>query len=380
MSDRVVVVVGPSTVLGPGAVDGELAAVALDCIDDDLALVDERVVPVDQLWRDVLGAALLRRRYAVVLVFPSWWSDTRVARVGSAAREWSADVIVRQRVDVLGTAPTVVEVAAELVVVHTDGQRQALPRVGAPEGVIDAIVASVGGRLDVTIDVPSGGMHFGGELSRALRRREVAVTIVDDPALARAVRAQHEPAVGPRPSTGRPLVTPRAAVLAGAVLAITALVVAALGQDGYSSQTHDTAWLVEGRVAVEVPARWTVERITSGPGSARVQLVSPSDRLSAIHLTQSRVPDDETLAVAAEMLRVALAEEPDGVFVDFTALGQRAQRPVVAYREIRAERHVDWAVLLDRGVRIAIGCQRSPDGPGPDQACDRAIRSARVVA
>ena len=41
---------GPRSIGGPGAVDPELASVALECIDDELALVDDRVVPVDELW------------------------------------------------------------------------------------------------------------------------------------------------------------------------------------------------------------------------------------------------------------------------------------------------------------------------------------------
>jgi type VII secretion-associated protein (TIGR03931 family) len=98
--------------------------------------------------------------------------------------------------------------------------------------------------------------------------------------------------------------------------------------------------------------------------------MNPSD---VIHLTQSWAPRVQTLDAAAETLRTALAEQPEGVFVDFTARGERAQRRAVTYAEIRAERRIDWTVLLDGGVRIAIGCEGSPT------ACDRAVGSARAV-
>jgi type VII secretion-associated protein (TIGR03931 family) len=67
------------------------------------------------------------------------------------------------------------------------------------------------------------------------------------------------------------------------------------------------------------------------------------------------------------------------VFVDFTASDHRADRAAITYREIRPEHHVDWTVMLDSGVRIAIGCQHPPDGPAPQPVCDQAIRSARTL-
>jgi type VII secretion-associated protein (TIGR03931 family) len=159
---------------------------------------------------------------------------------------------------------------------------------------------------------------------------------------------------------------------------VVALAGAAAGYGADDPVTTTSMWLVESRVAVEVPAGWPTERIVSGPGSARVQAVSPSEPRTAILLTQS--PGQESLAAAAEVLRRALDEQPDGVFVDFVATGRRADRPVIGYREIRRERHVEWSVLLDRGVRIAIGCQHAPDRPLPQAECERAIRSARTVA
>lgn len=382
MSD-VVVVVGPKVISGPGAVDPDASSVALDCIDDDLALVDDHVLSVDDLWAHVLGSVMNRSCDTALLICPSWWADSRVERVTAAARRWTAQPVVRRRVDVLATVPTMVELAAELVVVHSSGQRHAIARSGATRDVVDAIVSCLHGLDAVSIDVPSGLSRFGAELSRALRHGGVDVTVVDDYALAGAARTRYGGARNGGASKDdaapwRRVLTPRAAVLAVAVLSATALA-AAGGMRTEPATVEDAIWLVEGRIAVEVPAGWTVERITSGPGSARLQVFSPIDRSVAIHLTQSGVPVGQTLAAAAETLELALADEPDGVFVAFVAVGERARRPAVTYREIRADRRIDWTVLLDGGVRIAIGCEGTAQKQGPEQSCDRAIRSAHAL-
>ena len=138
--------------------------------------------------------------------------------------------------------------------------------------------------------------------------------------------------------------------------------------------------LVEGRVGVMVPAQWVVQRVTSGPGSARVQVVSPTDADIAVHVTQSSLPPHQSHEQVAESLRSALRDEPDGVFVDFNPSDRRADQPVVTYREIRADHHITWVVLVDESLRIAIGCQSAP---GQEEAvrevCDQAIRSAHAV-
>ena len=53
--------------------------------------------------------------------------------------------------------------------------------------------------------------------------------------------------------------------------------------------TAPTTFLVEGRVALTVPATWPTQRVIAGPGSARVQVTSPSDPEVALHVTQSPV-------------------------------------------------------------------------------------------
>jgi type VII secretion-associated protein (TIGR03931 family) len=138
--------------------------------------------------------------------------------------------------------------------------------------------------------------------------------------------------------------------------------------------------LVEGRVGVMVPAGWAVVRVTSGPGSARVQVVSPTDADVAVHVTQSSLTPHQSHDAVAESLRSALSQEPDGVFVEFNPSDRRAGQPVVTYREIRADHHIAWAVLVDDSLRIAIGCESAP---GHEEAvrevCDQAIRSAQAV-
>ena len=109
----------------------------------------------------------------------------------------------------------------------------------------------------------------------------------------------------------------------------------AVGGLAASHQTETPATeLVEGRVAVQIPAGWSVQRITGGPGSARVQVVSPVDPGAILHITQSRVPTAD-LAATADALRSAAAAQPPGVFVDFRPDDRRAGRPAVTYREVR---------------------------------------------
>jgi type VII secretion-associated protein (TIGR03931 family) len=138
--------------------------------------------------------------------------------------------------------------------------------------------------------------------------------------------------------------------------------------------------LVEGRVAVMVPAQWVVQRVTSGPGSARVQVVSPTDSDIALHVTQSPLATQSSRDAVTESLRSALRKQPEGVFVEFNPADHRSDRPVITYREVRADYHIAWAVLVDKSLRIAIGCQSAPGHEGAvREECDQAIRSAHAV-
>jgi type VII secretion-associated protein (TIGR03931 family) len=137
--------------------------------------------------------------------------------------------------------------------------------------------------------------------------------------------------------------------------------------------------LVEGRVAVKVPALWAVQRVTAGPGSARIQVMAPDESV-ALLVTQAQVHEGETLASTSTMLRDALDEQSAGVFSRFNPDDRRADRPVATYREVRGGRQIDWAVFVDGTVRIAVGCQTPPGGEDAlRSACDEAIRSAHAV-
>jgi type VII secretion-associated protein (TIGR03931 family) len=377
---EVVLVVGPADVIGTREVDAELVSAAFEAIDDAVALVDDRVVPVEHLWCEVMEAAIGPDASAVTLVCPTWWRPSSTDLVRSAVRaagHLGANVVLLRRAEVLRSdqSPVVVEIAPDFVVVHAPGVEQAVvPRIDDPRTVVAAVVTRVGDADAVTIDLPggvAGAKGLGDDLARTLRSRGTEVSLADDRTLLRAARVDR-----PQRRVLTRFVQPRAAVLAAAGVVVSALVAAAAGSGG-DPATAATTWLVEARVAVEVPAGWHLERIASGPGSARVQVVSPTNPQDAIHVTQSA--GQESLDAAAEVLRRALAEQPDGVFVDFTAADHRAEKTVITYREIRADHHVDWVVLLDRGVRIAIGCQHAPDRPPPERICDQAVRSARTL-
>jgi type VII secretion-associated protein (TIGR03931 family) len=376
-----VLVVGPAEIVGARAVDRELVTAAFESIDDAVALVGDRVVPADEAWRELMAAAIGHAPGAVVLVCPSWWRPPRIEMVRNAAREMATNVVHLRRADVLrgDDSTTIVEIAPEFVVVHTPSSAPSVvPRVGEPRAVATSIDAHVDQAV-VVIDVPSGmdgATRLSGELAHRLRSRGVAVSMADD---RRVLRTAGERRVDRRRIVRLParFTQPRAAALMGAGLVAAALTVAAAGYGAGDDAPATSAWLVEGRVAVEVPADWPTERINSGPGSARVQVLSPREPHVAIQVTQS--PGQESLAVAAEVLRRALGEQPDGVFVDFTASDRRADKNAITYREIRTEHHVDWTVMLDRGVRIAIGCQHAPDRPAPERICEAAIRSARTL-
>jgi type VII secretion-associated protein (TIGR03931 family) len=172
----------------------------------------------------------------------------------------------------------------------------------------------------------------------------------------------------------------RGVALAAGIAAVVVVGAATVRLGSGAERQLPMTLLVEGRVAMKIPEVWTVQRITRGPGSARVQAVSPSDHDTAVHMTQSPVPAGETLPRTAETLGRALAAEPPGVFVDFNPAGAFADRPAVTYRETRQDRDIRWAVILDGGVRISVGCQSAR---GREDAvrypCEQAVASAHSI-
>lgn len=378
--------------------DDAVVAAALDAIDDRVALLGERPVSVDVLWRAALRSSLCPQAgETLLLVHPSWWSSSRVGVVTAAARTLADDVLVRPRSWLLARAcgagaAVVVEIAERLVVV-AGAQVVAIPRATGPrraaEEVATVLAATTG---TVVVDAPgtvTGAAALARSLGGAVRGGGRTVVPVDDAGVARLARsAAPPPANATRTAAPRPAakgVRPRSRLRTGftaaaIVLAAAAPAVAPGGQHAAAPARGAAAtFLVEGRVALTVPADWTARRVVTGPGSARVQVTSPSDPEVALHITQSPAAG-EALSGAAERLKRAIAAESAAVFVDFDPSGTSAGRPAVTYREVRAQHHVRWTVVLDGAVRISVGCQSRPGGyDAVRDVCEQAVRSAHAV-
>lgn len=378
-----VVAVGPVTVCGPGPVSADLAAVAVAGIDDEIALVDDEPVAVSDLLAEVLDSAGAGAR-SLTLVCPTWWSTERCDRVREAARD--SDVVVMRRVQALsdfppGVSSVVVEIADEVVMVSgVDTGDIALARHCEgdpnPDTVVRAVIALAGTSAQVVVDAPAevvGAVPLGHAVAAALRGRGVVANVADtwfwrDTPVVPDDTAEEQ--IGSRRRTGRGAIC--AAAAAAAALVLGGIVVARGGPADDPSMTV----VVEGRVGMQIAAGWAVRRVTDGPGSARLEVVSPSDPQMMIHLTQSGVGD----GTVADTVGRALEEQPAGIFVDFDPSAVVAARSVVSYREVRTGREIRWAVFADGAVRIAVGCQSAP---GREEAvrpaCEAAIGSAHAV-
>ncbi len=392
---KVIVEVGPSAVrrlcCGTGAIaDTPMCAAALDAIDDPVALVDGVPVDVATLWPTVLQSRHCGSSDGQTVVHPSWWPASRVNVVTAAGwqpqpRSW----LLTQAWSGTATDVTIVEIAERLIAVAAT-EMVAVPRTTEPPSVaceVATLIAATG-RPVVLIDAPGtvpGAARLATLISDALRDGGHTVTEIDDGRLLQLARqaSQVPPdrpesrSIGGGRSRARQLAGWAAA---GVVMVAAAPAVGAIGRTGApDAHKTPTTFLVEGRVALTVPANWPTQRVTGGPGSARVQVTSPSDPEVALHVTQSPVVG-ETLSGTAERLRRAIDAEPSGVFVDFNPNGSSAGRPAVTYREMRTGHQVRWTVLLDGVVRISVGCQSRP---GAEDAvrdvCEQAVRSAHVV-
>jgi len=385
---KCVVEVGPVNVRGPGEVDPDLVAAALESIDDEIALLDEQPVAVSALWRAVFRSVLSGCDGTAVLVCPTWWSSTRIERVHQAASSQAAEVVVLLRAPVITdgepAVPTVVEIAPDFVVACRSGRVvMAERRLGEPTDVVEAVVDGVGVDSAVFVDAPIGvgdGPSLASAVAGRLRALGRAVTTVHQDHVLTATRDQPRSWMRQRGSPARR--GPKVEVLAaGVVAAGLSCVGLASSFGGHDSDTTATPMnlLVEGHVAVAVPAHWTMRRVTAGPGSARLEVTAP-DNATAVLVTQSRVHKGERLVEIAGMLRNALDGQQDGIFSQFNPDGRRADRPAATYREVREGRQIDWTVFVDDTVRIAVGCQSAS---GTEQAahdiCDEAIRSAHAI-
>ena len=380
--------------VGPGAVrllhggNGATAAPALveavlDAGGEPLALLDDKPMRTEALWCAVFEA-LLTGADEALLVCPSWWPPPQVEAVAGAARTVAETVITFPRHRLLHRGAVFIEIGPEFVVIGDhEGILSAQTRWAAVDIVARAVADRVGGRGGpVHIDAPAGvpgAAALGSVIARRLRADGRTVRQLDDHQLcAAATRSAgtFAPASPPAAGAVRRRRLPAAGV-ATATVVMTAIAVIGMA---VARQTATSATeLVEGRVAVRIPAAWSVQRITGGPGSARVQAMSPVDPGAILHITQSRVSTGD-LAATAEALRSAVEAQPVGLFVDFNPDDRRADRPAVTYRELRPGHDIRWTVVVSGRVRISIGCQSTPGrGDHIEPACEQAIRSAREI-
>ncbi len=386
----VVCEVGPAAVrlLGPNSSEktdapdsiGGLVDAALEAPGEPLTLVDDQPVRTEAVWKRVFDRVLAGADTAI-LVHPSWWAPTWVDSVAAAALRTTPRVLAFPRSGLLHRGAAFVEIAPDLVVVgDRSGAIQAESRLSGTDRVADAVVARVELGAVVHIDAPTGvpgAVEFGSLVADRLRAAGATVRHLDDGHLYAAAsrRAPTSLRVEPEEPARRRGARAGVRVPAGLAALLAVAATAGLAVRGASTPgpaaTGETI-LVEGRVAVRVPADWSVHRVTGGPGSARVQVVSPADSEAVLHITQSPVPTQDLAATAAD-LRIAADAQPPGVFVDFNPDDRRAGRPAVTYREVRPGHDIVWHVVVVGGVRVAIGCQNAP---GRDRAVARACASA----
>lgn len=395
--------VGPTVIRrlccgGATVADIEAGRAALECIDDPVTLVDLRPVSVESLWQQVLASVDCGSAERVTVVHPSWWSPHRVDVISAAAQVLAGVAEMRSRSWLLthaspsdsASATLVVEITDDFVVAFGEGvtveARNRDIEVVA-EAVADSILTAAPGAAEtVVIDAPAT-VPGAGTLATAIAKKlprtgEMTVVVVDDIRLRRIVGElklnDGRSVESTRPRTA---VTARRALTLAVIVAGAVIGVGTVHRDT-ATRTHGllpTTSFVEGHVVLEIPAQWPTRRVVAGPGSARVQITSPTDPEVALHVTQSRVALPG-LDATAEFLKSAIDAAPVGVFVDFNPRGRSAGRPVVTYREVRVGHDIRWTVWVDNFVRISIGCQ-NPRGrdDAVSRECEMAIRSARAV-
>lgn len=396
-----IVEVGPSAVrqlccAGATVADSEMTRTGFDSIDDPVALVDLRPVTIDSLWRTVLESIDCGSPERAIVVHPSWWAQTRIDMVRAAAQVLADEIVMRPRRWLLaGASPRRVTVVVEIVdrfVVITGAAVAAESRRGEAEAIADGVVRRIlemtpGATAAVVIDVPStvgGARALATMIADGLRVRGGMTAVQVDDTRLKQLAAD----IVPDEDTGEPPCTNATGsahrrhwwfvlvvLLMMAVLGVSAL----RRSPAPVGERMPTTFLVEGRVAVEVPTQWPMQRVVAGLGSARVKVTSPSDPEVALHVTQSRVPAG-TLDATAESLKHAIDAEAPGIFVDFNPAGVSAGRPAVTYREVRTGHDIRWTVWVDGDVRISIGCQsRHGHDDAVREVCELAVRSARAI-
>lgn len=384
---------------GATVADPEAERAAFASIDDPVTLVDLRPVTIETLWQQVLASVDCGSAEGVTVVYPSWWSPHRLEVIGSAAQVLVGAIEMRARSWLLtkaypsGSTPTtlVVEITDDFVVATGEGvavearNRDIEVVAGA---VADSVLTMAPGVAEtVVIDAPAtvrGARTLAAAIAATLPRTGgMTVMVVDDIRLRRIV-GELKPNDEKFAECDRRRTAQRRARQALTLAVIVAGAMIGVGTVHRHTATHvddllPTTHFVEGHVVLEVPATWPTRRIVGGPGSARVEITSPSDPDVALLVTQSRVALPG-LDATAEFLRSAIDAAPVGVFVDFNPAARSAGHAVVTYREVRGGHDIRWTVWVDKLVRISIGCQ-NPRGrdAAVSRECDTAIRTARAL-
>ena len=377
--------------------DPILGAAALEGGDGRAVLVGGEARPLPEVWRAALRP-LIDGADRTVLIHPSWWPLTQIDTVRDVV---SAPTTVEMitRAGLLahrhGAGGTVVEIAEHVVAVVGGIAPMAVhARTAAPEAVAHQVAAAVLSRPDgrpVIVDAPAGvpgAEALASLIIGTLTAQRVRAWVAVETQFISAATLFTSAVDIPTPRAGSVDVAGRRRAVGA--LGIAAVVLAA-GTSAVVDIKHRptdlpdpsaglaVSALLDGRVSMDVPTGWTVQRVVDGPGSARVQVMSPAEGEAMLHLTQSWTPDAD-LAAAATALRQGVDSETAGIFVDFNPHDTRAGRAAVTYREVRPGREIRWVVLVDEGVRISVGCQNAYGRTASvAAACDGAVRSARRV-
>ncbi|OBF16153.1 type VII secretion-associated protein [Mycobacterium sp. ACS4331] len=386
MTRTVMCEMGPVSVrtLGPGRTiggDPVLAAAVLEHEVDTLTVLGDDVVPTAEVWRRLLEP-LLGGAATATLVHPTWWRPARCAVLAEAVATLCPAVLTTRADMVTAAGAALVEIAPRLVLIHRAREvPAAVPRPvlsDDPAAVVADVVRAVLDSqepgpvwLDAPLDVPGARALAAGIADRLAAAGRASRTV--DPLRWVSAGPETESLSGDRSRVGI-----RSAATVAVALLLSAALIWWMGSSPGPGPAGPTATLVEGRVAAAIPRDWTVRHVGTGPGSRRVEVVSP-DTTKVLHLTQAPVPGRGMAEVAAQ-LRASLDSQSPGVFVDFNPGDQRAGRHVVSYREQRGARDIRWFVLVDGDTRIGIGCQ-SGRGAERDvaQVCDDAVRTARQI-
>ena len=195
---EVVVEVGPQTIRGPNSARAEWVSAALDCIDDEIALIDDCPVSVQEVWHDVMSAIIGVGVDTAVLVCPAWWPSARVDKVRHAASATASTVVMLERTSMLrqgiSARTTIVEIASEVVVVTALGTVAAvIPRHDESVEDAEVVVAVVGMPTAVLVDAPvgvPGAELLGALIGDRLRAMKISVRYADDDWVLRAADAR----------------------------------------------------------------------------------------------------------------------------------------------------------------------------------------------